>query len=133
MMKSLTLILALTLSVMFSSTSFAGWTKVAESVLGDTFYVDFERIRKHGGYVYYWRLSDLLKPNKHGTLSDKSYYQGDCKLFRQKELSASFHTEPMGKGTPSFSNKPKKEWSYPPPNGVAEVMLNRVCAYTRYK
>ena len=64
MMKSLTRILALTFSVMFSSTSFAGWTKVAENVSGDTFYVDFERIRKHGGYVYYWRLSDLLKPNK---------------------------------------------------------------------
>ena len=128
MMKSLTLILALTLSVMFSSTSSAGWTKVVEGVRGNTYYVDFERIRKHDGYVYWWDLGDYLKPNKYGNLSDKSYSQGDCKLFRYKILSTSFHTEPMGKGTPSSSNKPKKEWSYPPPNGVAERILKSVCA-----
>jgi hypothetical protein len=46
------ILIALTFTVMFSSTSFSGWTKVTESVDGNTFYVDFERIRKHGGYVY---------------------------------------------------------------------------------
>jgi len=47
----------------FSSTSFAEWTKVSENV-STTFYVDFERIRKHGGYVYFLWLSDYLKPDK---------------------------------------------------------------------
>ena len=31
--------------VMFSSTSFAEWTKVGENVDGNTRYVDFERIK----------------------------------------------------------------------------------------
>ena len=130
-MKTPTILLALTFSVMFSSTSFAGWTKVTENVRGNIFYVDFERVRKHGGYVYFWTLIDFLKPDKDGDLSEKLYFQGDCKLFRYKSLSASFHKEPMGEGTPSSSNKPEKEWSYPPPNEVTEVILNRVCAYAK--
>jgi len=53
-MKSLTLITALTLSLIFSSTCFAEWTEVSKSVDGDTFYVDYDRIKQHGGYVYFW-------------------------------------------------------------------------------
>ena len=58
------ILLALTFSVVFSSTSFAGWTKVSKNVNGTTFYVDFERTRKHDGYVYLWTLNGLLKPDK---------------------------------------------------------------------
>ena len=83
-MKKLLLIFTLLFStLMFSTPSYGEWTKVSSTLNGaHTFYVDFDSIRKHGGYVYFWRLSDFLKPNKYGTLSDKSYNQGDCKLFR---------------------------------------------------
>ena len=100
-MRNLTLILTtLIFSVMFSSsTSFAGWKKVdTNTETGDTFYVDFERIKKHDGYVYWWDLTDLLKPNEYGILSGKIYKQGDCKKFRYKWLSMSFHKESMGGG-----------------------------------
>ena len=100
-MRKLTLILTtLIFSLMFSpSTSFAGWKKVdTNTETGDTFYVDFERIKKHDGYVYWWDLTDLLKPNEYGILSGKIYKQGDCKKFRYKWLSMSFHKESMGGG-----------------------------------
>jgi hypothetical protein len=126
-MKSLTLFIALTFSVMFSSSSYAGWTEVGKIVSGDTFYVDFERIRKVDGYVYYWVLNDYLKPNKFGTLSSKVYYQGDCKLFRHKGLSYSYHKEPMGGGTGDTSNDPDTEWTYPSPNSSGESILEQVC------
>ena len=93
-MKNLLTISTLVFTVMFSSTSFGGWTKVGENAKGMTFYVDFERIRKHGGYVYYWVLSDYLKPTSQGYLSNQSYNQGDCTLFRLKSLSVSFHEKP---------------------------------------
>ena len=95
---------------------------------GNTFYVDFERIRKVDGYVYYWVLQDYLKPTKQGDLSGKSYYQGDCKLFRYKNLSYSFHKEPMGGGTGDVDNVPDKDWKYPAPNTVNEVILKSVCS-----
>ena len=132
-MKKLTLIFTLLFSTaMFSSPSFAEWTKVGKNVDGNTFYVDFDRIRKHGGYVYFWRLTDLLKPDKEGGLSYKTYQQGDCKLFRFKYLSFSSHKEPMGRGTPSASsNTPDKDWTYPSPNSSIENILKSVCKYVK--
>lgn len=123
------IVIALTFSVMFSSNSFAGWTKVDETAEGTTFYVDFERIRKHGGYVYFWYLTDLLKPNKFGEFSDKTYSQGDCKLFRYKWLDISYHTQPMGEGTPSETGVTKgQKWRYPSPDSVIETVLKTVCS-----
>ena len=98
--------------------------------VGATFYVDFERIRKHDGYVYFWQLGDWLKPNEDGDLSTKIYIQGDCKKFRYKYLSISYHKEPMGGGTGKDA-KPDKEWTYPPPDSVSETILKSVCQYAR--
>jgi hypothetical protein len=129
-MKSLTLIFTLIFSVMFSSTSFAEWTKVDENVIGTTNYVDFDRIRKVDGFVYYWTLSDLLKPDEDGDLSYKHYRQGDCKLFRYKVLSGSYYKEPMGGGTGKTPPIPKRHqgWKYPPPNSSSEIILKKVCS-----
>ena len=113
---------------MFSSPSYAKWTKVGKNKnYGNTFYVDFERIRKVDGYVYYWVLIDYLKPIQ-GDLSGKVYKQGDCKLFRYKELSFSFHKQPMGGGTGDVQEPVKKGWQYPPPNSSVENILKIVCS-----
>ena len=48
-MKILLTIFTLAFTLMFSSTSFAEWTEVSKNIRGDTFYVDFERIRKAMG------------------------------------------------------------------------------------
>ena len=122
-----TLLTVLVLSLL-STPVFAEWTNVSEDVKGNTFYVDFERIRKHGGYVYFWELSDYLKPSKYGILSGNAYKQGDCKLFRFKFLSYVYHKQPMGRG-PGDSNSPKNpEWVYPSPNSVDEFILKSVCS-----
>ena len=128
-MKRLNLLTVLVLSLL-STPVFADWTNLGESVNGNTYYVDFDRIRKHGGYVYFWELDDYLKPTDSGTLSGKIYKQGDCKLFRYKILSDSYYKEPMGGGTShKSSNRPDKEWRYLPPNSSIEVVLKSVCAY----
>ena len=128
-MKKLLLISTLLFStLMFSTPSYGEWTKVSKNLGGTIFYVDFERIRKHGGYVYYWELGDFLKPNDWGNLSVKAYWEVDCKLFREKTLSYSFHKEPMGGGTGDVQEPVKKDWSYPPPNSSQEEILKRVCS-----
>ena len=128
-MKKLLLILTLLFSVMFSSLAYAEWTKTAVTVEGVEFYVDFERIREHDGYVYYWRLSNYLKPNSWGSLSAKIYIQGDCRLFRLKYLSSSFYKGPMGTGELNgSSNEPDKEWTYPTPNSSFESILKKICS-----
>ena len=113
---------------MFSSPSYSEWTKVNEDVKGNSFYVDFERMRKVDGFIYFWTLSDYLKPTKHGDLSVKVYNQGDCKLFRYKTLSYSFHKEPMGGGTGDVQEPVEKGWKYPSPDSVNEIILKVVCS-----
>ena len=125
-MKNLTLLTALVFTVTLSSPSYAEWTKVSEDADGPAFYVDFERIRKHDGYVYYWELTDILKPIQYGVLSIKVYKQGDCKLFRNKDLSVFFHKQPMGDGTSETFTPPDK-WKSPPPTSVNEIILKAVC------
>ena len=97
---------------------------------GDTYYVDFERIKKNDGYLYWWNLRDFLKPTEYDDLSYKTYIQGDCHMFRFEILAESLHIQPMGKGTPSASsNKPEQEWHYPYPNSAMEIILKSVCAH----
>ena len=127
-MKKLILTFLFT-TLIFSSPSYADWTKAGTNINGSTYYVDFDRIRKQGGYVYWWELSDYLKPIS-GVLSGKLYKQGDCKVFRFKILSDSYYKEPMINGTPfESSNTPDKEWTNPPPDSIGETVLKKVCNY----
>ena len=112
---------------MFASPAYADWVEVAENVDGTTFYVDFDRMRTNGGYVYYWQLGDYLEPIEYGLLSSKVYRQGDCGMFRYKNLSYSFYKTPMGEGSGDTFSPPNPEWNYPPPNSTAEEILKQVC------
>ena len=129
-MKKLLLISTLLFStLMFSTPSYAEWTEVSKTIIGgNTFYVDLERIKKHGGYVYYWQLLDRLKPTEQGVFSAIVYLQGDCKVFRFKVLSVSRHKEPMGGGTPSQTEITDKNWRHHPPHSSMEKILKRVCS-----
>lgn len=129
-MKKLILITLL----MFSSTSYAEWAAVSKSSNGDTYYIDFDRIRAVDGYTYFWQMGDLVKPLKGwGFFSTKVYGQGDCKLFRYKHLSYIFYKEPMGGGD-FVIHTPKGEdenWVYPAPDSSDERILNAVCDHVK--
>ena len=136
-MKKLFTLTTLIFTVMFLSNCdetpnpSGNWKKLTENDSGGSFYLDFETIRKQDGYVYWWELGDYLRPTPEGILSGKIYKQGDCKLFRLKRLSGSFHKEPMGRGTGDSPPIPEsmKDWKYPPPNSVDEIILKKVCEY----
>ena len=104
---------------------------MSETVDGNTYYVDFERIRKDGGYVHFWQLTDYVKPNSIGTLSSKIYIKGDCKKFRYKWLSVSYYKKQMGRGDSDTYNTPEKDWKYPHPDTSMEAVLKSVCQYVR--
>jgi hypothetical protein len=129
-MKKLSLCLVV-FTMLLPVSSFAEWTKVDNNVSGDTYYVDFDRIRKHDNYVYYWILADYLKPNEFGQLSGKAYWQGDCKLFRYKQLSWSFHKDKMGGGSGDSETPENPKWEYARPASLAGFMLKLVCKHTK--
>tara|TARA_B100000989_G_C19428896_1_gene422099 strand:- start:204 stop:590 length:387 start_codon:yes stop_codon:yes gene_type:complete len=126
-MKSALTIFTLFFIVVSSSTSFAEWTRFGENLNANTFYLDFEKIRKHDGYVYYWVLVDYLKPTETGVFSGKVYKEGDCGLFRYRFLSFVLHKQPMGTDVGEISNPENPEWEYAQPNTTWEKILNQVC------
>ena len=128
MIKKITLGITLLFStLMFASPAYADWESIGVSVDGNTIYVDFDRIRKNGSYVYWWELTDYPKPNKYGYLSISAYQQGDCEVFRHKVLSFLFDKQPMGEGSGELYSPSNPVWIYPSPNSAAETILKGVC------
>ena len=101
---------------------------MSQNISGDVFYVDFERIRKHDGYVYWWVLSDILKPTIQVHSSSKTYNQGDSELFRVRYLSWIFYIEPMGGGAGNSGGPKDPQWDYPEPDSVMGNILKIVCS-----
>ena len=129
-MKKLFLLFVFSCSTfIFSNVSYAEWIKIAENTSGAEYYVNFKEIRKSNGYVYYWQLTDYLKPTSSGKLSSKIYVQGDCNIFRYAYLSGSFHKKSMGKGEYVEPITPKFEWTYPTPNSTSNSVLKTVCTH----
>ena len=130
-MTKLIIIATLLFTVLLSAPSYADWTKLIADEEGDNLYLDFETIRKHEGYFYYWQLVDYLKPNN-GNLSRREYKQGDCKLFRYKTLTHIWHKQSMGRDTgETYSPKNPNWWS--PSKDLSEALfvwtsLKSVCS-----
>ncbi len=116
---------------MLSSLSYAGWTKIIQTANGDEYFVDFQRVKKHNGYVYWWQLTNRVKPSSSGVLSGKFYFQTDCKLLRYKTLSFSAYKSPMGEGIGITDNTPDKDWGYLPRNSSMETSLKEICKYVK--
>ena len=96
-MKKITLLLVIIFTFLFSNTSWGEWKFVTETMNGGKFYYDKDRVRKSGKYLYFWRLSDWLKP-RNGGFSQTQYTQLDCSIFRSKDLSIQTHKNLKGKG-----------------------------------
>ena len=112
----------------YSSPSLAGWENVGENVSGDTFYINFETIKKNNGYVYYWYLTDFLKPSQWNDMSAKTLMEADCSIpKKERKIYATYHTQPMGNGEPSTVSPDKREWRHPSPDSMKEFMLKTVC------
>ena len=129
-MKKLLLLL---FSILISFNSYGEWTKVNEDVDGDSYYIDFETVKKlDNGYVVWWSMVDA-DFNNDGNMSGKFYFQGDCNLSRTKLLSVIQYTEPMGQGDGQDVSGGMVEledimgWSYPPPDSIGLDDLKTVC------
>ncbi len=127
MVKKIILVISLFL---LSSSSFADWTKVAESVKGSTFYADFNTMKKESGYIYIWTLDSYAQPHSDGsgTHSEIHYNQVDCKVIRTILLDVIFYNKPMGKGSPNkWKADNLNEWLYYPPGTSGDRRLRQIC------
>jgi hypothetical protein len=89
-------LLILLFSFLISFNSYGDWEFISVNENNTTFYIDFEKTKKIDGYIYYWTLGDLLKPDKDGDFSYVGYIQGDCKFSRFMYLSEFYYTKTLG-------------------------------------
>ncbi len=129
-MKNIFLKLTIVYLIIFLSFSAkADWTKVTVGSNGHVFYVDKNKITENDGYVYFWELIDYLNVNEHGDLSAKIYIEGDCKNFKFKWVSLSYHKDAMGRDNTKVK-KPSKVvsgWQTPEINSTSKKILKYVC------
>ena len=97
-------------------------------MIGDKFYYNKDGVRKNGKFIYFWILSDFLKPIE-GDFSSIEYQELDCSIFRFKNLKYQVYKNSMGEGRPRYSWTPTAEWEYPLPNSLREEMFEEICNY----
>ena len=133
-MKKLLLIFTLLFStVMFSSPSYAEWTKITEGNIGSNeivYFMDFENIKKQGGKVFFWSLASGSKHDHFGNMSNKHYFKVNCSNMAAVMLTGYYYTKPMGKGRHESKTYPHK-WEYPPPNTPINTMMKLACRFSR--
>ena len=122
-------ILPFLFAIIFSSTTFAEWARVGENTAGNIFYVDFQKVQKIDGYIYFLLLNNYGTQSEWGYMSSISYVQGDCRLFRYKNLSWSIYKQPMGSGDSPVPIKPPDEWIYPSAKQSNELILEIMCKH----
>tara|TARA_B110000008_G_C16859888_1_gene520256 strand:+ start:31 stop:408 length:378 start_codon:yes stop_codon:yes gene_type:complete len=121
-------LLILLFSLLISFNSYGEWIEVGKTYSGNSYYLDFDLIKSHQGYIYYWQLEDLIEPDSTNTLSTKSYFKGNCVLNSHMNLTTSFYKQPMGRGN-SWHESESQEWEYLHPESIGMGVLNIACNY----
>ena len=115
-------------SLLITTPSFADW-KYVTTTADDTadYYIDMDQIRKEGGLVYYWGLTNLKKPDSGGDLSYVYLVQGDCKLFRVIFFAEHYYKKNMGNGKLSGSYLNPSDWNSPEKDTANGALLKKAC------
>ena len=123
----------LLLALLFPIASFAEWTKVAENRMA-AMYIEFESVKESDGYVYYWQITNFIKPTEGGHLSAKILYEVDCKTPRKTRwLSFASYDREMAKGSDDYILNTPDEWIYVAPETTHELIVDTVCQFTELK
>ena len=123
--------LALIFSLLFVTPAWAEWRLIGNNMVGNEYYLDFDKIRASKGYVYYWSLINFLEPRQ-GAMSSKQYYKGDCDALGNQMLQVTPYFQPMGvEKVDSFSVDP--EWYYLDPDGIGASVLRAACREAGFK
>ena len=92
-------------------------------------YVDKSTFKYNQGMVYWWSLSDYIKPDKDGFMSYKYFQEGDCKNNRYRYLSRLAYREPLATGVSQYKEITDKEWTIWPSDLMPFSDLGQVCEY----
>ncbi len=128
---------------MLSFNSYGEWTKTSVAEDGNTYYIDFQTVKKlNNGNVVVWVMIDHVEAIEGALdnelyMSSKMFWQGDCDLFRFKVLSLTQFEKPMGRGDSESLDgylelMGMEAWNYIPPDSVGYMNLKEVCSLAEH-
>lgn len=111
-----------------ASPAWSGWTFVAKSVEGDSFFIDFENLRKEGNIRKVWQKVELNKENKFKWLSLRYRNEYDCKNETISILSLTAFSEKNLDGEKLWNGNKISEKEDIAPDSVDWSILKKVCS-----
>ena len=124
------LLITIFLLLTLPSTSFAKWTFVISSN-EEKHYIDYEKIKTRGEYLYYWELTDKINPTLEEIqnsqfLSYIKYIKVNCSISAYMNMQITTFKYLYGNGK-SRTEQPDSAWRYAIPGTTAEYLINVVC------
>tara|TARA_B100000700_G_scaffold21638_1_gene21002 strand:+ start:231 stop:635 length:405 start_codon:yes stop_codon:yes gene_type:complete len=126
--------LAFFLLISFFNSSFSyaelKWKRIGANIDGDVYYIDEFSIKRVGNKVYYFTLSDYVRPSDTGgDLSAKIYQEVNCSDLSFRYLKDFYYLEPMGNGEPSTIYDKVGEWTDNVKGSIGEAVALYACNY----
>tara|TARA_B100000579_G_C22503153_1_gene697947 strand:+ start:345 stop:749 length:405 start_codon:yes stop_codon:yes gene_type:complete len=117
--------------ILYPSNSFADfeWKQIGRNVDGSVFYVDLLSIKKVGKTVYFFSMSDYVKPTTAGDLSARVYQEVNCIDLSFRYLKDFYYAQPMGNGEPTTIIDEIDKWNEVKRGSIAESMYKFTCNY----
>lgn len=119
--------LLLTIAITAAAPAWAEWTLFGTTDNGNKWYLDHSTIRVNGQIRRVWTLIDHAKPDKDGDSSARGLYEIDCQEGRSRVLQSAWYKGQMGGGDSGYSSNQPSQWSYAPPETIADSMVKVVC------
>jgi hypothetical protein len=127
-MKKLLLLL---FAITFSSASFSGWIELNENAEGSLTFIDLDRIRKEGNFVYFVMMQDYSNinplPKGMNFMSAIIHIKGDCRAFRYKFLNTATYKHPMAEGLIESTPFKNADWRFLIPDSVYDEAQEIAC------
>ena len=111
---------------MLSCSASAAWTEVTKNDVGDTFYIDFDTLKKDGQKRTYWQWTDFKEPiGKY--YSSRLKFILDCGQETLISVSVSYFTQNGLRGE-SLDPEPTGKVVHVVPNTSGSTIMSKVCS-----
>ena len=117
----------LSLLMLITSPAWAGWTFVAQDIDGNSFFIDFETLRKDGNLRKVWQMTELTKANKFGYVSIRQRNEFDCKNETRSISSVAAFSKSNLEGEKLYDGNKITDKEDIAPNSVNWSILKLVC------
>jgi hypothetical protein len=118
----------LALLMLFAPPAWAGWTFVTQDVNENSFFLDFETLRKDGNLRKVWQKVELAKANKFEWVSTRQRNEFDCKNETKTILSVAAFSKGNLQGENLFDANKITDKEDVAPSSVDWKILKLVCS-----